>query len=498
MGKKLTVYFTSDVHGFLFPTDYATRCPKPMGVLGEIAQFHKDENTLILDGGDTLQGSPLTYYYHLQQGPCPLARALNEGGYDFVTLGNHDFNYGPQALGDYLRALKAKCLCANVEAPGLPIAPWAIRTMANGLRVGIVGIVTNWVNRWENPANLVGICVKEPLAAARAALAAMKTQVDFTICLYHGGYVKDLVTGRSLSDSDENIACKICEELDFDLMLMGHQHLAVAEASWHGVHMVQTPANATHFAKIEVSDEGTIHSQLIPAAVVDCSAYEKEYNAVESWLDRPIGSLDRPLLPSDKVDMALHGSPIADFFNQVQLEASGADLSVTCLANDIRGFSQQVTVRDVVATYVYPNTLTVLEVDERALRAALERCASYLNEDLTIARDFLEPKVAHYNYDFFSGIEYTFDLSKPVGSRVVRLTREGKPLRGTYRLAMNSYRATGVGGYDIYAQCKRVREIQKEISEMILDQFVQKGHVVVRPSHAIHVIRSAIDGDRIC
>lgn len=151
--------------------------------------------------------------------------------------------------------------------------------------------------------------------------------------------------------------------------------------------------------------------------------------------------------------MVLHGTPIADFFNQVQLAASGADIACTSLANEMRGFAQQVTVRDVVATYIYPNTLVVLEVDERVLRAALERCAAYFNEDLTVARDFLEPKVAHYNYDFFAGIEYTFDLSKPVGERVVSLTRGGAPLSGKSTPVMNNHRATVVVGYDVYLQC---------------------------------------------
>ena len=497
MANRLTIYFTSDTHGYLFPTDYAAAQPKPMGLLGEIAQFRKDENTLILDGGDTLQGSPLSYYYHLRGLPCPAARALNLGKYDFVTLGNHDFNYGPQALKAYLCALDARCLCANVAAEALPIAPCAVKTMGNGLRVGIVGIVTDWVNRWEKPANLEGIRVTEPLEAARAALESMRGKVDFTIGIYHGGYEKDLQTGRLLSDTDENIACRICEELDFDLLLTGHQHLKLENAVWHGTHLAQTPANGTHFIRVDVHENGAIESSLHPAIITDTPGFEKEEAEVNAWLDSPVGCLNRPLWPEDKIQMALHGTPIADFFNQVQLEATGADISCTSLANDVRGFAQQVTVRDVVATYVYPNTLVVLEVDKSVLRAALERCAAYFNEDLTVARDFLEPKVAHYNYDFFAGIEYTFDLAKPVGHRVVSLTRGGKPLAGKYTLVMNNYRATGVGGYDAYCACPHVREVLTEMSELILDYFEKHKQVTVQPLSAFRVIRSGPEGEKI-
>ena len=75
--------------------------------------------------------------------------------------------------------------------------------------------------------------------------------------------------------------------------------------------------------------------------------------------------------------MALHGSPIADFINLVQLEASGAQVSCTALGNEVSGFQAQVTVRDVVASYPFSNTLVVLQVTGRVLRAALEQCATY-------------------------------------------------------------------------------------------------------------------------
>ena len=133
MTAKLTVYFTSDTHGYLYPTNFADTQPQPMGVLA--MSFPKDGNTLVIDGGDTLQGSPLTYYCHVRGIPMPMAREMNEAGYDYVTLGNHDFNYGYAALKDYLQEVQAQCLCANVtDAQGqLPIFPYAVRTMANGL-----------------------------------------------------------------------------------------------------------------------------------------------------------------------------------------------------------------------------------------------------------------------------------------------------------------------------------------------------------------------------
>lgn len=76
--------------------------------------------------------------------------------------------------------------------------------------------------------------------------------------------------------------------------------------------------------------------------------------------------------------------------------------------------------RDIVTNYIYPNTLAVLKVTGAELKSALERSASYFDlndsEEIVVSREFLEPKVEHYNYDIYSGIDYTIDISKPKGA----------------------------------------------------------------------------------
>lgn len=495
--NRLTIWFTSDTHGYLFDTDFASREPRDMGLLG--FRFPKDANTLVIDGGDTIQGSPLTCFCQQSGEPLPIAGAMNALGYDYVTLGNHDFNRGRAYLSDHLNALDARCLCANVaDAEGrLPILPWTIHTLGNGLRVGLVGIVTNWVNLWEKPEHLEGLTVSDPLPAARAAVTAIQAAgADVLVGIYHGGLERDPDTGRRVSDTDENIACRLCEELPFDLLLTGHQHIAMAEKRWRGTHIVQTPANATHAVRVTLDEGGAFHSELVPArrggAMTAAQAALRD--KLEKWLDAPIGTLSRAIWPGDKLETALNGSAIADFFNTVQLWASGADVSCAALPNELRGFDSRVTVRDVVATYVYANTLTVLEVTGAILRTALEQCATYFDvgEDggISIARPFIEPKEAHFNYDFFSGIEYVFDLSRPAGSRVASVTRDGREVRDVDRmtLVMCDYRATGAGDFDMYRGCPRVREIQTEVSELIIDYIRQKGHVEIPEGHPIRVI----------
>lgn len=485
--SKLTIYFTSDTHGYLYPNNFASKQPRPMGLLP--MSFPKDGNTLVIDGGDTIQGSPLTYFCKLNGRELPIAQAMNARGYDYVTLGNHDFNNGYDYLKRHLDALNAKCLCANVtDLRGeLPIASCAVHTLANGLRVGLVGVVTDWVNRWEKAENLTELQVNDPLEAARKAIEGL--EADVIVGIYHGGVEKDLTTGRLLSRTDENIACRLCEELHIDLLLTGHQHIPMANQTWSGAHIVQTPCNAVSYVKVTLEEDG-FHSELCPVPA-ECPLTDAQLSLWEEmnrWLDTPIGRLNKAIWPGEKLDMAMNGSSIADFFNIVQLWASGADVSCAALSNELRGFDSAVTVRDVVASYVYSNTLAVLEVTGEVLRLALEQCARYFTVEageVRIAESFLSPKVAHYNYDYFYGVEYLFDLTRPEGERVVSLTRNGKPVLPGEKLTlvMCDYRATGAGDFDFYCDCPRVRDIQTEVSELILNYLVEHPYVELPDQH---------------
>ena len=342
-------------------------------------------------------------------------------------------------------------------------------------------------------------------AAVDAAAAALeelkKANVDITVCIYHGGFENDLATEELLSDTGENQAYRICKELDFDILLTGHQHQAKAGLQLFGTYACQSPDRCRQYVRMEgeVSEGGEVSAD---SRLVDPGKPEEHLaaflapldaqNAV--FLDQPLGELDVPLLPGDHMEMAENGSLIANFFNQVQLEASGADLSVTSLANVVKGFNQQVTIRDVVATYVFPNTLQTLEVNRRVLKAGLERCAEYFALDgsgqLQVGQSFLKPIVQHYNFDYLSGLEVTMDIRRPIGDRVTSMLYEGKELEEgrTLTLCMNNYRATGTGGYPFYAQCKLVRDQPTEISQMIIEYIDRHKHVTVDKRKWLHVV----------
>ena len=481
--KKLTVYFTSDLHGYIYPTDYRSRDERDIGLFKCASRFEKDGNTLVIDGGDLLQGSPLGAFCHDTIGDGrAFAGIMNRCGYDYVTLGNHDFNFGTDYLGSYLGNLNARCA---------PLYPARVRTLENGLRVGIVGIVTDYVNIWERPEHIASIRISDPIPAAAAALEKLKSISDVTLCVYHGGFERDLATGRVLSATHENVAYRICQELDFDILLTGHQHMSVPGQTLFGTFVVQPSDRGQEFIRVEAvisGEEKRITSETVPAHGACRREWLEEFSEMEhgaqNWLDEVIGTLPHALTPDTPLRMASEGNALADLFNAVQLWASGAQLSATSLANDVAGLPKTVRRRDLLIAYPYTNTLAVLEITGKVLKAALERSAEYFSrgEDgmLCVSDVFLRPKVEHYNYDYYAGVSYVYDISRPVGERVTSMRVNGQDVReeDTFTICLNSYRASGTGGYDFYVGCPVVREIGTEMADLILDCFKEfKGNI---------------------
>ena len=247
----------------------------------------------------------------------------------------------------------------------------------------------------------------------------------------------------------------------------------------NGTTTLQLPANAVCYAKLEIACEDgdvSVSASIDPAGEIHD---EEPYRSllplerrVQQWLDEKAGSLEEDIPRQSKLEMALQGSRVADFFNQLQLEYSGADISCVGLGNTPMGLEKRVTTRDIVSVYPFANTLVVLEVDETVMKKALERCAEYFtveNGKVRVSDVFLKPKVEHYNYDFFAGISCEFDLRRPVGDRVTKLLYDGAPIGGRkLTLCMSDYRASGTGGYDFYRKCRVVKRIGSEVPQMAL------------------------------
>ena len=498
MERRFQIRFTSDIHGYFLPTLYAERTESPMGLMKLMDEFPHDGNTLILDGGDTLQGSPLTNFFERlspearekvlsddRYGKHPASAMMNLAGYQYLTLGNHDFNYGLEELGTYLQELDAICLCANIrdKAGLLPIAPYAVHQLENGLRIGIAGICSHFVSRWEKPETARKLEFEDAFSAARRVLEELKPQCDMTILLYHGGYECDLIDGRVLSETGENQACRICEELDYDLVLTGHQHMKTPGRTYGHSYTMQPGYRALHACAltVTVAEDGTKRyeswfttpsERANPTAMQLMQPLEAR---VQQWLDTPAGYLSLPLSAQDHLVSAKDGCLLANFVNSVQCWLSGARISTFALANEYKGLPRSVTIRDVVSTYIYSNTLVVLSMDRAALKAYMERSAAYFGLDaagnVILGEEFTRPKVQHYNYDFFYGVDYTIDVRNPVGNRITSIQLDGREMQEgeTVSVCVNSYRFGGTGGYEMVSAAPVLRDIQTDVADAIID-----------------------------
>lgn len=494
--KSCTILYTSDIHGYLFPTNYANDSVRAMGLLSCSHFFEKDGNTLALDGGDTIQGSPfLDFLRSNKENRFPITQVMNELGYDYITLGNHDFNYGYEGMKEFLGALSAQCVCANVidHSGKLPIVPYVVRVLENGLRIGIVGIVTDFVPVWEPPQNLEKFTITDSFEAAEQACNELKGKTDILICLYHGGYEYDMSTGKKLSETKEDIACKLAAELDFDIVFTGHQHKHTEGTYIRGTYTVQPGAYASEICKVTITadDEHALHLDTkwlkpdgsIKRAIPSLPNLFNMEHDIQRKLDEPLGTLPEPIRFSGRLDTALHGNAFATLINQVQMETGNADISATCLYTVSRYLPENLTARDVLIAYEFPNTLKVLEITGSILRTALEQCASYFDCDadgkVVINPEFLQNERQHFNYDYFYGITYEFDITRPVGCRVTSLEFKGRPIADDqlFRLALNSYRATGGGGFTCYIGCPLVLDSQLEIPLLLREYF--RNHAVL-------------------
>lgn len=475
---KLKIIHTSDLHGYFFPTDYLDREIKETAYLSLLNNIEKDEHVILTDGGDILQGSSFDYFVKEKLNSDIIADIMQNVNY--YTLGNHDFNYGYEYLKTYIENMKGKLVCANVKDKlgNIKIDPYTIKEI-DGYKIGFAGIVTDWVNLWEREENIKNFEIRDAFEEAKKVLEELKREkTDLNILIYHGGYEIDLESGEKLTDTTENVGGKIAKELDFDIILAGHQHMELA-GKINNTLAIETPANGAKAALVEVDfDTKEINSSFIDAKLGENPLIKKYKNIeekVQDYLDLPIAELNRDYMPEDRIKMALKGSDLADLINKIQLKYTDADISITSFANVISGLKKNLTTRDVLNTYRFPNTTVVLEIDGKSLRDALEQNFSYIEYDgsYKIAKKFLEPKEEHYNFDYFYGIDYEKDLTKKVGERIGKIFFKGKEVKDNdkFSIVMNNYRATGAGGFDMYKDLKVLKNYDKETTEILLDYF---------------------------
>ncbi|MFN2529908.1 MAG: bifunctional UDP-sugar hydrolase/5'-nucleotidase [Pyrinomonadaceae bacterium] len=509
---QITILGTTDLHGNIDPLDYYTNKTDNRGlakVATLIKRIRKEQpNVVLIDSGDTIQGTPLESYHNRKnnQPPDPMMLGMNALGYDAMVVGNHEYNFGLKVLEKARREAHFPWLSANtydVNSNKTHYDPYIVKQFG-GVRVGILGLTTPGIPNWDNPPNYAGLDFHEPLIEAKEWVATLreKEKVDIVVVAMHMGLEEDLRTGEISPGQvqNENEAITIAKNVPgIDVIFMGHTHRDVPSLYINGVLLTQADAWGRRLARADIylekrPDGWGVYAKAARTIAVDdrtpadpdlvkiAEPYDRE---TQRWLDRPIGSSAVELTAKEA---RFHDTAILDLIQKVQLEAGNAEVSMVANFNpEARIAKGPVTVRDIAGLYIYENTLVVLEVTGQQLKDALEHSAGYFRafEPGKPPADLVDEKIPAYNFDMAEGVEYVLDITKPFGQRIQNLSFHNQPVKPDqkFRLATNNYRVNGGGGYTMYQGARVVYRSSEEIRELIIDWVERHKTVPTEPTN---------------
>jgi 2',3'-cyclic-nucleotide 2'-phosphodiesterase (5'-nucleotidase family) len=508
----IVVLGTTDQHGNLFPVDYYTNQADNRG-LAKIATLIKqvrkeNKNVVLIDSGDTIQGTPLEYYHNKKNnGPRdPMMLAMNALHYDAMTVGNHEYNFGLLVLEKARSEATFPWLSANTYDKATNktrYLPYILKDV-EGVRIAILGLTTPGIPNWENAPNYAGLEFREPLLEAKkwVPILRRKERADVVVIAMHMGLEEDLRTGELNPGQvkNENQAIAIAKQVPgVAAIFMGHTHRDVPSVVINGVQLIQANYWGRHLARVDLYLEKAGLSWRVVAraartiAVDDKVVPDPEIMKIgesydretQAWLARAIGESAAQLTATDA---RFKDSAILDLIQRVQLEAGKADVSMAAVFNpEARIAKGPVTVRDIAGLYVYENTLVVLEVTGEQLKNALEHSAKYFRayEPGKSPAELVDEKIPAYNFDIAEGVTYTLNIAKPFGQRIENLEFQGKPLAPTQklRLATNNYRVNGGGGYTMYEGAPVLYRSSEEIRELIIDWVERHQTIPTEPTN---------------
>lgn len=457
----LQILATSDTHGRFLPWDYAANKADTSGSVAQqaaaIAQ-RRTPSTIVVDAGDTIQGNSAELF--LQDEMHPMSAGMNAIGYDVWVTGNHEFNFGMDTLKRVIAQQKAKVLVGNVYAPdGTPLAEGYTILNKQGVKVGVIGMVTPNITRWDSK-NLEGWTVTNPVDECRKLTKQLRGQVDVLLGVMH----MDPESEYGVYGSGARDLAEACPE--FDVIVAAHGHRSVPGEMINGVLVVENSGNASTLSEIHLQlkrkwdggwsiDQRTseiVSMKDLPADAAlsqQLAGYDARAKAdAETLIGELRGGNMAP--ENDVVNIPqpmVQDTALLDFINEVQMYYTGAKVSATALTSMTSQMKEgPIRKCDTASIYTYQNTLYKLEMNGAQLRSFMEWSAGFFKTwvpgDLTVAFD---PSTRYYLYDAFEGVNYEIDVSQEPGGRIRNLTwPDGSPVRDeeVFTVAVNNYRAT--------------------------------------------------------
>ncbi|MFF0158451.1 bifunctional metallophosphatase/5'-nucleotidase [Streptomyces sp. NPDC005263] len=533
----LTVMGTTDLHGHVFNWDYfkdaeyadaagnAQGLSRISTLVNQVRAEKGRRNTLLLDAGDTIQGTPLTYYYAkvdpitAKGGPVhPMAAAMNAIGYDAVALGNHEFNYGIETLRKFeeqcdFPLLGANALDAKTLKPAFP--PYFIKKFhvkgAPPVKVAVLGLTNPGIAIWDKAyvqGKLTFPGLEEQAAKWVPRLRSMGA--DVVVVSAHSGSSGTSSYGDQVPYVENSAALVAQQVPGIDAILVGHAHVEIPElkvtntTTGRTVVLSEPLAYAERLSVFDVElvfDRGRWSVESVKASVRNSNSVaddpkitrllKDDHDVVVAYVNQVVGTATETLTT---VEARYKDAPIIDLITKVQEDVVRAALAGTEYASlpviaQASPFSRtseipagEVTIRDLSSLYVYDNTLVAKLLTGAQVRAYLEYSAQYFVQTASGAAVDVEKLTnaggrPDYNYDYVSGVSYEIDIAQAPGSRISNLSFGGVALDDAQQfvLAVNNYRANGGGAFPHVASAKELWSESTEIRTRISEWVTAKG-----------------------
>lgn len=511
--KEVEILFldTSDVHGQQFATDY-TKDQDQSGThyqsMTRVATYIKQqrdlyENVFLSDSGDTVQGTPLTYYYAFMQKDVqdPAMKVMRMLDYDMWVVGNHEFNYGMDILQRQLDYLTSKSTDTESQV-GVSMAnyldassnsdeskdwktwngyaPYVIKDY-DGVKVAVMGIGNPNIANWDVPENWEGIYFAGVVETYKHYEEEMKENSDLIVLVSHSGIDGD----PELSDFIREL---VSTTDSIDLVFSGHEHR-------NGVTMIENTAGkeipvispSTKAAAVgralftynKTTNEYTVEAQSVPMTENRAALYEPDAELVAAlqpyedatWNDymlQPIGKASDNFTASG---LGTAPSAFVDLVNQVQIwgaydrggvntpndksDDTPAQLSITAPLTS--GSAENlipegdIVLGDMFSLYRYENWFYQITMSGKEVRTWLECSASKVvtKDDGSYG---ISGGLTYYDVIYGEGFSYVIDPSALSGSRISSMTYNGKEVADddTFTVVINNYRFNGGGNYVAY------------------------------------------------
>lgn len=488
---QITILGTSDTHGNIWGYSYESMSESTADGLSRISTYvnqvrEENPNTILVDNGDTIQGTIMTDdLYNKSAKDHPAPAAMNYMKYDAWTLGNHEFNWGVDNLKAVIEQSNAPVLSANIKnADGSYVTGNGYTIVERaGVKVAIIGVTTPNIPRWDGTKQGVAELKFEAMAdAVNECIKDIGDKADVIMVCAHAGLEAEYSTDGS--DASQTILDK-CPEVD--LLQMGHTHttyvndekIPVGEVKNNAAQVVRYDLTLNADKEIIAAAVETVPmTDIAPdQALRDVTAVKAaQEKTVKFITENVLGHASAKFQPENEISGIPAGrimdTAVMDLIATVQLENSGADVTGAALFKDTSDLPKgDLNYGNIFDIYKFPNVLYTVKITGAEMKAYMEWAAECYNTwqpgDVSIS---FNPAKAGYLHDHFSGVSYEINLSKPAGQRVENIIFKGEPLTDDTELTLcvNDYRFTGLKTAGIISG-----EKEWESSASVRDMLVQ-------------------------